>query len=64
MNGNAITLVRQNWLNIAEIVRWQLGMKCDESEARNSVNPYITRFKQEFWFEAWDGLLQGYYLRR
>ncbi len=26
--------------------------------------PGILPFRQEFWFEAWDGLLQGYYLRR
>ncbi len=24
---------------------------------------YTTRVKNEYWFEAWDGLLQGYYLR-
>jgi transposase InsO family protein len=23
----------------------------------------IPRFRKEYWFEAWDGLLQGYYLR-
>lgn len=34
------------------------------AQAWAGVNPYITRFKQEFWFETWDGLLQGYYLRR
>lgn len=34
------------------------------AEAWAGVNPYTTRFKQEYWFEAWDGLLQGYYLRR
>lgn len=28
------------------------------------VNPFATRIKNEYWFEAWDGLLQGYYLRR
>lgn len=34
------------------------------AEAWAGANPHITRFKQEYWFEAWDGLLQGYYLRR
>jgi putative transposase len=34
------------------------------AEAWAGINPYTTRFKQEYWFEAWDGLLQGYYLRR
>jgi putative transposase len=34
------------------------------AEAWAGINPHITQFKQEFWFEAWDGLLQGYYLRR
>ena len=28
------------------------------------VDPYVEPVKQAFWFEAWDGLLQGYYLRR
>ena len=28
------------------------------------VDPYVGPVKQEYWFEAWDGLLQGYYLRR
>ena len=34
------------------------------AETWTGVNPYVTRFKQEYWFEAWDGLLSGYYLRR
>ena len=34
------------------------------AEAWACVDPHSTRFKQEYWFEAWDGLLQGYYLRR
>lgn len=34
------------------------------AEAWAGVDPHSTRFKQEYWFEAWDGLLQGYYLRR
>jgi transposase InsO family protein len=34
------------------------------AEAWVDVNPKKTGYKQEFWFEAWDGLLQGYYLRR
>jgi len=34
------------------------------AEAWAGVNPYTTKFKQEYWFEAWDGLLAGYYLQR
>lgn len=34
------------------------------AEAWAGVDPYTTKFKREYWFEAWDGLLQGYYLRR
>lgn len=34
------------------------------AEAWSRVDPYAVPAKQEFWFEAWDGLLQGYYLRR
>lgn len=34
------------------------------AEAWAQVDPYARPVKQEFWFEAWDGLLQGYYLRR
>ena len=34
------------------------------AEAWAGVNPFATRIKNEYWFEAWDGLLQGYYLRR
>ena len=34
------------------------------AEAWTGVDPYTTRFKREYWFEAWDGLLCGYYLRR
>ena len=34
------------------------------AEAWAGVNPQHTKFKQEYGFEAWDGLLQGYYLRR
>ena len=33
------------------------------AEAWAKVNPLITKIKNESWFEAWDGLLQGYYLR-
>jgi len=28
------------------------------------VDPYAVTVKTEYWFEAWDGLLRGYYLRR
>ena len=34
------------------------------AEAWAGVNPYGLRIKGEYWFEAWDGLLKGYYLRR
>ena len=34
------------------------------AEAWAGVQPYVNKVKDEFWFEAWDGLLQGYYLRR
>lgn len=34
------------------------------AEAWAGVNPHTARFKQEYWFEAWDGLLAGYFLRR
>lgn len=34
------------------------------AEAWASANPFVAKFKSETWFEAWDGLLQGYYLRR
>jgi len=34
------------------------------AEVWSRVDPYAQPIKQEFWFEAWDGLLQGYYLRR
>ena len=34
------------------------------AEAWSRVDPYAQPVRQETWFEAWDGLLQGYYLRR
>ena len=34
------------------------------AEAWSHVDPYKTGFKEEYWFESWDGLLAGYYLRR
>jgi putative transposase len=34
------------------------------AEAWAGMNPHTTKFKREYWFEAWDGLLAGYYLRR
>jgi len=34
------------------------------AEAWTGVNPYASKAKGEFWFEGWDGLLRGYYLRR
>jgi len=34
------------------------------AEAWAGIDPYATRIKDEYWFETWDGLLRGYYLRR
>ena len=34
------------------------------AEAWSGVNPFAAKIKSEYWFEAWEGLLQGYYLRR
>lgn len=34
------------------------------AEAWMGVNPFAATIKNEYWFEAWDGLLQGFYLRR
>ena len=34
------------------------------AEAWAGVDPFADSFKEEYWFEAWDGLLSGYYLRR
>lgn len=34
------------------------------AEAWAGVDPLTTRHRKEYWFEAWDGLLEGYYLRR
>ena len=34
------------------------------AEAWAGVNPFVARIKKEYWFEAWEGLLQGFYLRR
>lgn len=34
------------------------------AEAWAGVNPFAARIKNEYWFEAWEELLQGYYLRR
>lgn len=34
------------------------------AEAWAGVDPYALKVKREYWFEAWDGLLNGYYLRR
>jgi transposase InsO family protein len=33
------------------------------AEAWAGVDPFAHRAKREYWFEAWDGLLSGYYLR-
>lgn len=34
------------------------------AEAWAGIDPFTTKIKGEYWFEAWDGLLKGYYLRR
>jgi len=34
------------------------------AEAWAGTDPFTVRVKKEYWFEAWDGLLKGYYLRR
>ena len=34
------------------------------AEAWAGIDPYVANIKDEYWFEAWDGLLCGYYLRR
>src|SRR6266568_4904499 len=34
------------------------------AEAWAGVDPFADSFKEEYWFEAWDGLLSGYYLQR
>ena len=34
------------------------------AEAWTGIDPFEARFMQGYWFEAWDGLLCGYYLRR
>lgn len=34
------------------------------AEAWAGMNPFAAKFKGEYWFAAWGGLLQGYYLRR
>jgi putative transposase len=33
------------------------------AEAWADVDPFGTKHKDEYWFEGWDGLLTGYYLR-
>lgn len=34
------------------------------AEAWTDIDPFTTKHRGEYWFEAWDGLLTGYYLRR
>jgi Integrase core domain len=34
------------------------------AEAWAGIDPFRQAAKREFWFEAWEGLLCGYYLRR
>ena len=34
------------------------------AEAWSGTSPFADASKGEYWFEAWDGLLTGYYLRR
>ena len=33
------------------------------AEAWRGVDPYASEPREVYWFEAWDGLLKGYYLR-
>ncbi len=33
------------------------------AEVWNSIDVFSNGFKKKFWFDAWDGLLTGYYLR-
>lgn len=37
---------------------------CTPAETWADVEPFGTEHKDEYWFEGWDGLLTGYYLRR
>jgi len=39
-----------------------LGGRTPE-EVWNGVDVYKKEVKQEYWFEAWDGLLTGFYLK-
>lgn len=34
------------------------------AEAWSRIDPYTRPVRREYWFVAWNGLLQGYYLRR
>ena len=34
------------------------------AEAWTGIDPFKAKVMREYWFEAWDGLLCGYYLRR
>ena len=34
------------------------------AEAWSRVDIFVREAKMEYWFEAWDGLFQGFYLRR
>jgi transposase InsO family protein len=34
------------------------------AEAWAGIDPFADRVRKEYWFDAWDGLLKGYYLRR
>jgi transposase InsO family protein len=34
------------------------------AEAWIGIDPFTVKVTREYWFEAWDGLLCGYYLRR
>ena len=33
------------------------------AEAWSQIDPFTTQRTDEYWFEAWEGLLRGYYLR-
>jgi putative transposase len=34
------------------------------AEAWAGIDPFKVRIEEAYWFEAWEGLLRGYYMRR
>jgi transposase InsO family protein len=49
------------WYNVVRPHQNLAGLTPDEAWHGN--NPYINAPRSVHWFEAWDGLLKGYYLR-